>query len=131
MKNAAWFAGVALVAGLAVADVKYVDDFDLASTACGMGRKTQARRSFDGNPLRLGDRTFERGFGTHAEGAVAFALDGKSLALKAQTLLGEAESPLLDRFRRAFFRLVHGVPPFLTRQRAAWRNSALLYRGAL
>ena len=78
-----WAAGLALAAGMAAADVRYVDEFDLASTACGMGRQTRPRRSLDGNPLRLGDRTFERGFGTHAEGAVGFALDGRATAFDA------------------------------------------------
>ena len=56
--------------------VMYVDEFDLSGSVCGYGKKTQPRLSVDGNPLTMGGKVYERGFGTHPEGAIGFVLDG-------------------------------------------------------
>ncbi len=78
------FAGCTLPGGGASeAGVKYIDEFDFSAMTCGMGRKAQPRLSFDGHPLRLGERTYERGFGTHAESAIGFSLNGKAIAFDA------------------------------------------------
>jgi len=69
--------------GAPEAGVKYVDEFDFAAMTCGMGRVARPRLSLDGNPLTLGGKTYTRGFGTHAESAIGFALNGKATAFEA------------------------------------------------
>lgn len=69
--------------GTSGAEVKYLDEFDLAAMSCGMGVKAQARRSILGKPLRLGDKTYERGVGTHSESLMFFRADGKVAAFDA------------------------------------------------
>jgi alpha-galactosidase len=62
--------------GGAVRSVR-LEELDLGRIAQGWG-KAAANRSVDGNPLRIGTQTFERGIGTHAPGAIRIALDGKA-----------------------------------------------------
>ena len=76
-------AAVAALLGCWADTVKYVDEFDLNAMSCGMGRRPQARRSLDGNPLRLGEGRYDRGVGTHPESAIGFALNGKASAFDA------------------------------------------------
>ena len=71
-------------AGSAAAGVKFVDEFDLSSSVCGFGKTVRAKTSVDGNPLTVGRVTSSRGFGAHAESAVAFALNGKVDAFDAR-----------------------------------------------
>ena len=61
------------------AGVKYVDEFDLASATCGLGKKVRPKTSVDGNPLVAGRNkaTSRRGFGAHAESAIAFRFNGR------------------------------------------------------
>ena len=68
------------------AGVKYVDEFDLSSTTCGLGKKVRAKTSVDGNPLVAGRNkaTSQRGFGAHAESAIAFRFNGKVTAFDAR-----------------------------------------------
>ena len=73
--------GVAFVAG--AAEVRYVDDFDLSGSSCGLGKRTRARQSVDGNPLTVAGKAFAHGFGTHSEGAVGFRTDGRTEAFDA------------------------------------------------
>ena len=75
----------AAVAGLwaSAAEVRYVDEFDLSASRCGFGLKTMPRRSVRGNPLTIGGKTYERGFGAIPEGAVAFRANGKVTAFEA------------------------------------------------
>ena len=47
----------------------WLDELDVGKTTCGY-RKTLARRSVDGKPLRLRGKTYERGVGTHAPGQI-------------------------------------------------------------
>ena len=70
-----------LAAGLAGAvvasEVRYVDEFDLSGSCCGLGKRTRPRQSVDGHPLTVCGKVHERGFGSHSEGAVGFRTDGK------------------------------------------------------
>ena len=68
------------------AGIRYVDEFDLASATCGLGKKVRAKTSVDGNPLVAGRNkaTSLRGFGAHAESAVAFRFNGKVTAFDAR-----------------------------------------------
>lgn len=75
---------VACSASVACADaVRYVDEFDLSASRCGFGLATQARKSVRGNPLTMGEKTYERGIGAIPEGAVAFRANGKVTAFDA------------------------------------------------
>ena len=67
----------------------YVDDFDLSSSSCGFGRKTQARRTVDGHAFSVCGASFERGFGAHPEGAVAFRSNGRVAAFDARVALDD------------------------------------------
>ncbi|MBR6588416.1 MAG: NPCBM/NEW2 domain-containing protein, partial [Kiritimatiellae bacterium] len=68
------------------AGVRYVDEFDLSSATCGLGKKVRSKTSVDGNPLVAGRNkaTSHRGFGAHAESAVAFRFNGKVTAFDAR-----------------------------------------------
>ena len=65
-----------LVAGPACADESvWLSSLDLTKATQGFG-KPQADKSVDGHPLMLGGKVYARGFGTHARGLLAVALDG-------------------------------------------------------
>ena len=66
-----------------VADVAYVDEFDLSGASCGMGLSARARTSVCGNPIRLGEGRYARGVGVRPESAIGFTLDGKATAFDA------------------------------------------------
>lgn len=69
--------------------VLYVDDFDLSSSSCGFGRKTQTRRTVDGHAFSVCGASFERGFGSHPEGALAFRSNGKETSFDARVALDD------------------------------------------
>jgi len=52
-----------------------LSSLDLTKATQGFG-KPQADKSVDGRPLTLGGKTYAHGFGTHARGLLAVALDG-------------------------------------------------------
>src|SRR3954454_6650740 len=52
-----------------------LDTLDLKQVAQGWG-SPQKNRSVDKNPLSIGGRKFEHGFGTHADSKVTLDLDG-------------------------------------------------------
>lgn len=65
-----------LVAGPACADESvWLSSLDLTKATQGFG-KPQADKSVDGHPLMLGGKVYAHGFGTHARGLLAVALDG-------------------------------------------------------
>lgn len=67
------------------ARVVFVDDLDLSCSYNGGGTATGARRSAIGEkPLSLGDKTYTRGIGTRAEGAVGIRLDGSARCFDAE-----------------------------------------------
>ena len=79
MKTIVWFGLIAVgLSGVAVAsEVRYVDEFDLSGSGCGLGLRTLARQSVGGHPLTVAGRVFARGFGAHSEGAAGFRTDGR------------------------------------------------------
>lgn len=69
----------------------HLEDLDLSEMNQGYGTPAK-NRTVDGNPLRLGAATFERGIGTHAESTWSLRLDGK--AVRFSSLVGvDAEAP--------------------------------------
>ena len=75
-------AGMAMAAG--AASVRYVDELDLSASYNCRGDKTGVRKSAAGTALSVASRTFERGIGARAEGAVGFRLDGRAMAFDAR-----------------------------------------------
>ena len=63
--------------------VRYVESFDLSAASCGLGKRVQACRSVDGNPITIAGKTFAHGIGTHPESAIVFIADGKVRAFDA------------------------------------------------
>ena len=72
-----------------VSKTVYVDEFDLSHSSCGFGKKTQAKRTVNGNVFSVRGKAFVRGFGSHPEGAVAFRSNGKVLAFDACVALDD------------------------------------------
>ena len=75
-------AGMAMAAG--AASVRYVDELDLSASYNCRGDKTGVRKSAAGTALSVASRTFVRGIGARAEGAVGFRLDGRAMAFDAR-----------------------------------------------
>ncbi|MCP5534296.1 MAG: alpha-galactosidase [Akkermansiaceae bacterium] len=71
------FPFVLLVPSLAAEESVPLSTLDLSLAESGWG-ETKADRSIDGNPLRIGGKTFEHGVGTHANGSMRLRLDGKA-----------------------------------------------------
>ncbi len=57
--------------------VRYLDELDLTGATCGLGKRPQPRRSLLGNKIRLGDKIYERGVGTHVESVIFLRANGK------------------------------------------------------
>ncbi len=64
-------------AGRSAAQTVWLDELDLNSMESGWGT-AHARRSVEGNPLRVAGKTYERGVGTHAVSTYLLNLDGKA-----------------------------------------------------
>jgi alpha-galactosidase len=77
------YAWALAAAPILFAETAWVDDLDLGLVVQDYGAPT-AKKSLDGHSLTIAGRTFERGFGTHAESWLAIALDGKGLSFSAQ-----------------------------------------------
>jgi len=69
--------------------IAYVDDFDLASSSCGYGKKTRVKNKVGGRPFSVCGKTFTRGFGSHPEGAVAFQANGRVASFDACVALDD------------------------------------------
>ena len=82
--------GCALFDEPAAPTVRYVDTFDLSSAVSGYGRKTLAKASALGTPLKLNGKVYARGFGDHPESALAFRANGKVTAFDAVVGLDDA-----------------------------------------
>ncbi len=81
MKKA--FLAFLLLAGtLVAAERVWLDELPLEAMTCGKGRP-QKNKSVGGNPLTLNGKVYARGVGTHANSALAFALDGKTQSFEA------------------------------------------------
>lgn len=109
MKKNVWLGLMAVgLAGAGVAsEVRYVDEFDLSGSTCGLGKRTLARQSVDGHPLTVGGKACERGFGTHSEGAVGFRTDGKVEAFDARVAVDDdaAAARQCDRHPKMVFKV--------------------------
>lgn len=70
----------------------YVDGLDLSGSVCGGGRKTSSRMSVVGKPLSVAGKTYERGFGSQAEGAVGIRLDGRATLFKVARRVRHADA---------------------------------------
>jgi alpha-galactosidase len=63
--------------------VRYVDEFDLSYSSCGMGKTVQKNKSVLGSKMSIAGVKYDRGFGTHAESAVVFKANGKVESFEA------------------------------------------------
>ena len=69
---------LALAAGLTgnlAAETVWLDTLKLSAATQGYG-EPQKNKSVEGKPLTIGGKTFERGFGTHADSLLRIKLDG-------------------------------------------------------
>lgn len=77
------FAAVCVTTALAEeVQTVWLDELDISKATAGWGT-SQANKSIDENPLTIGGETFERGFGTHADGEFNIRLDGKAIRFSA------------------------------------------------
>src|SRR5665213_2470643 len=65
------------------AQTVWLDQLDLSAATQGWGIPKK-NRSVDGNIMTIAGKTFERGFGTHAESSLFVQLDGKANSFTAQ-----------------------------------------------
>ncbi len=98
-------AGAAMGAG--AASVRYVDELDLSASYNCRGDVTGVRKSAAGTALSVASRTFERGIGARAEGAVGFRLDGRATAFDARVGVDDCAMQLNrgDRRPKVVFRV--------------------------
>lgn len=66
-----------------LAQTVWLDQLDLSAATQGYGLPRK-NKTVDGKPLTIGGKTFERGFGTHAESSLSIKLDGKATMFTAQ-----------------------------------------------
>jgi alpha-galactosidase len=81
----AFVLGLSLAAftiGKAAAETVWLDQLDLRVATQGWG-KPHKNQSVEGNPLIIGGKTFEHGFGTHAEGVLNINLAGEAQTFTA------------------------------------------------
>ena len=112
-------AGAAMSAG--AASVRYVDELDLSASYNCRGDKTGVRKSAAGTTLSVASRTFERGIGARAEGAVGFRLDGRAMAFDARVGVDDCALKLNrgDRRPKVVFRV-------WTDGKVAWTSPTLV-----
>jgi alpha-galactosidase len=72
-----------LVANKLSAQTVWLDQLDLSPATQGFGTPRK-NKSVDGNTIAIAGKTFERGFGTHAESSLLIQLDGKASLFTAQ-----------------------------------------------
>src|SRR5882762_3960579 len=65
----------ALTTGIVSAQTVWLDDLNIGSATQGWG-EPHKNQSVEGHTLTIGGKTFERGFGTHAESSLKVTLDG-------------------------------------------------------
>ncbi len=66
-----------------IAQTVWLDQLDLSTATQGFGTPRK-NKSVDGRTITIGGKTFERGFGTHAESSLLIQLDGKATLFMAQ-----------------------------------------------
>ena len=93
MNSKSFVLGVAMFASLAgFADERvWLDELDLKGFEVDYGVAT-AGKSVDGNPLKVGGKTYAHGVGAHANSSATFRLDGKAISFEAKVGL-DAEVP--------------------------------------
>lgn len=64
------------------AQTVWLDQLDLSAATQGYGTP-KSNKSVDGRPLTIAGKTFERGFGSHAESLLTIILDGKATLFTA------------------------------------------------
>ncbi|SDP54219.1 alpha-galactosidase [Mucilaginibacter sp. OK268] len=69
--------------GTLSAQTVWLDQLDLSTASQGWGIPKK-NRSVDGNIMTIAGKTFEHGFGTHAESSLFIQLDGKANSFTAQ-----------------------------------------------
>jgi alpha-galactosidase len=72
-----------IVSGTLSAQTVWLDELDLSVASQGWG-VPKKNRTVDDNIMTIAGKTFERGFGTHAESALFIQLDGKANSFTAQ-----------------------------------------------
>ena len=72
----------ALTTGTAAADTLWLDQLDVRSATQGWG-DPHKNKSVEGKPLTIGGKTFEHGFGTHAESILNINLGGGAQSFSA------------------------------------------------
>ena len=112
-------AGAAMAAG--AASVRYVDELDLSASYNCRGDKTGVRKSAAGTALSVASRTFGRGIGARAEGAVGFRLDGRVMSFDARVGVDDCALKLNrgDRRPKVVFRV-------WTDGKVAWTSPTLV-----
>ena len=84
------FIALALIAVFSLSSIStlsaqtvWLDQLDLSAATQGWGIPKK-NRTVDGNIMTIAGKTFERGFGTHAESSLFIQLDGKANSFTAQ-----------------------------------------------
>lgn len=72
-----------IVSGTLSAQTVWLDELDLSVASQGWG-VPKKNRTVDDNIMTIAGKTFERGFGTHAESSLFIQLDGKANSFTAQ-----------------------------------------------
>ena len=72
-----------IVSGTISAQTVWLDELDLSVASQGWG-VPKKNRTVDDNIMTIAGKTFERGFGTHAESSLFIQLDGKANSFTAQ-----------------------------------------------
>jgi alpha-galactosidase len=72
-----------IVSGTLSAQTVWLDQLDLSTATQGWGIPKK-NKTVDGNIMTIAGKTFERGFGTHAESSLFIQLDGKANSFTAQ-----------------------------------------------
>ena len=70
----ALFATTALASTSLLAGTVWLDDLDLTAAAQGWG-EPHKNQSIDSHPITIGGKTFDHGFGTHAESTLRIKLN--------------------------------------------------------
>ena len=77
------FSLAVLTTGIVSAETVWLDDLNLAVATQGWGTPHK-NKSVDDHALTIGGKSFERGFGTHAEGTLRVNLDGGAQKFSAR-----------------------------------------------
>lgn len=96
---------LALAASAFSAEKVYLDELPIDGMFAGFG-SPKKNKSVDGNPIRIGKRTFERGVGTHAESYVCYNVGGKALSFDADVGIDAEVFPGGESFASIKFKVL-------------------------